>query len=318
MDHLQRVLDLMPRDVLKFAHAAAATQDPVLLLGETGTGKTLLARVIHALSPRRKQVFRSINIAGMPATLFERELFGHVKGAFTDAKRSAPGIFEAAHHGTLLLDEIGELPEHLQPKLLSIVEDKQIRRIGSTSDVAIDVRIISGTNADLEALVTGKRFRADLFFRLAVLTCHLPPLRERLDQLRDLIEYLLERATNIPGQIDISEAAAAALCAYAWPGNIRELDGVLRATTALSHSKTIHDHHLPAYIRRRRSMPHGPVGRYASPSDPSVEKKLIAEALMAEHGNRSRTARRLGMSRATLYTKLYRHVLIPASGAKSG
>lgn len=319
---IDRETDPLPRDVIRFARRAARRPDPVLILGETGSGKTHLARLIHRLSERAGAPLICVSLGSIAESLFERELFGHVRGAFTDARESAAGLFEAAHGGTLVLDEIGELPLGLQPKLLSVLEDGRVRRLGSARDVAVDVRVIAATNVDLEAMMRERRFRADLFFRLAVLTVRVPPLRERVDQLEAIARILLERSARERPAPRISEAALAALRGYDWPGNIRELDSALRWATTFCDGDVIDVGDLPAKLRERGAKGRlaragggdTAVRRYVAPREPVRERDMIVRALREEGGNRARAARRLGMSRATFYTKLLRFGIATDNG----
>jgi transcriptional regulator with PAS, ATPase and Fis domain len=305
----------LPPGMIDFARRAARRNDPVLILGETGTGKDHLADLIHTLGPRARRPLRRVNVAEISDTLFERELFGHVAGAFTDARQGGKGLFEAAGGGTLVLDEIGDLPPGLQAKLLRVLEDGVVRRIGSTEEIAVDVRVIATTNSDLEAAVRAGRFRADLYYRLDVLSYHLPPLRERMQQLPELAEFLLARASRDAAPPRISPEALYLLLAYRWPGNVRQLDGVLRRAVALCDGAVIEPQHLPEALRNGTSAApparHAPNGgravRYLAPGDLLAERCLILEALRAENGERHRAARRLGMGRTTLWHKIKEH-----------
>jgi DNA-binding NtrC family response regulator len=302
--------------MLEFAERAAQSAAPVLILGETGTGKTVLARLIHNLGPRASKPFKRVNCGGVPESLFEREMFGHMRGAFSDAKESQPGFFEAADRGSLFLDEIGELPLSVQPKLLAALEEKYIRRIGSTSEVHLDVRIIAATNRDLRAMVAGREFREDLFFRLGFLKYQVPPLRERMQQLPEIIRCLLLRICtdsldHLGAPPSVHPEALQLLHSYHWPGNIRELEQVLTYAGTFFPGPLILPEHLPPDIFldngcfggvESRAGPGKP--RYTAPICPHEEKQLILDALHAEKGNRTRAAARLGMSRATLWVKL--------------
>jgi DNA-binding NtrC family response regulator len=300
----------MPAATLDFARRAAGNDEPVLLLGETGSGKSHLAAVIHRLSARARGPFHSVNCGAIPDTLFEREMFGHVRGAFTDARESRQGAFEAANGGTLFLDEVGELPLAVQTKLLSVLEERRVRRLGATHDTPVDVRVVTATNADLVAMVAGKRFREDLFHRIAVLRYRVPPLREQKRELPGLVQHLLERRGTGRAAPDVTPEAMELIRAYPWPGNVRELDNALRRAVVYAEREPIAPHHLPEEIRVAAAPAAGVTAapeRYVAPDDPEVERRLIVDALQAEGGNRTRAARRLGMSRSALWSKIHRH-----------
>lgn len=310
-----------PPELHQFAIIAATCTYPVLLYGETGSGKTHLARLIHELSARSGGSLVHINCAAVPESLFEREMFGHVRGAFTDAKESSAGIFETANGGTLFLDEIGELPLSVQPKLLRVLEEGAVRRLGATRDTPVDVRVIMATHRDLGGMVQQGCFREDLFYRCSVLEFRVPPLREQRERLPGLIRDLL--AKGLPSQAEppaLGEEALDLLCAYDWPGNIRELDNSLRQAAVYAQGAPIQLHHLPARILAHvptRSEPGAPQGaagqRYATPDDPREEREIIRQALDAEGGNRTWAARRLGMARSTLWVKLREYGLASMS-----
>ncbi|MGH7346149.1 MAG: sigma 54-interacting transcriptional regulator, partial [Candidatus Rokuibacteriota bacterium] len=209
---------------------------PVLIEGETGTGKGLLARLIHRAGPRPEGPFVDVNCAAIPETLLESEMFGFERGAFTDARRAKPGLLQTAHRGTIFLDEVGLLSEGLQAKLLKVLEERTVRRLGSTRDEAIDVWILTATNEDLKSAIQGRRFREDLYHRLAVLTLTLPPLRDRGGDIRTLAEHYLVRACADYGVSakTLAADAQAALTAYAWPGNVRELANLMERVALLS------------------------------------------------------------------------------------
>lgn len=303
-----------PDAVERFARLSAPSPDPVLLQGETGSGKTRFARLIHELGPWRNRPFVSVNCAAIPEALFEREMFGHVRGAFTDAKESRAGLLESTGGGTLFLDEIGELPMNLQPKLLQVLEEGSLRRLGSTQSIPIHFRLISATNRDLSEMLRSGRFREDLYYRCAVLECRVPPLRERYAEMPALVERLVARYAATRSRMPrVTGEAMRLLCAYGWPGNIRELENCLRQALVYAEDGIIGPEHLPERIRSTHlSTPSarcrtGCRSVYTAPADRREERQMIHEALLAEAGNRTRAARRLGMSRATLWIKLQRY-----------
>ena len=290
-----------------------ATSDTttVLLLGETGTGKGWAAHLIHSLSRRASAPMVEINCAGLSATFLDSELFGHEKGAFTDAKEQKRGLFEVAHTGTVLLDEIGDLSPELQPKLLKALESRRFRRLGGTREIEVDVRLIAATNHDLAARVKEGKFREDLYYRLSVLPLQLPALRDRApDDIADLaVRLLLDLRRRIGrGPARFSPEAMAIVTRYPWPGNIRELRNVLeRALIMTPDTEQLLPAHLPPEILLASKTDQG-----ASEVDLSleeVERRHITRVLAHQGGNRSRAARALGISRATLYEKLHKYGL---------
>jgi DNA-binding NtrC family response regulator len=321
-----RAPHLLLPDMLAFARVAAEYGHSVLITGETGCGKTHLARQIHRAGPRARGPFVRVNCASIPDQLFEREMFGHVRGAYTDARDGAEGFLHAAHGGTLFLDEVSELAPQNQPKLLTVLEDGCYRKLGSPREIRVDVQVIAAANRDLAEMVRQRLFRQDLFYRLSVLRYTVPPLRERLDELPGILDELLCKTAR-PGAAPptVSREAFALLRRYPWPGNIRELENALRAAAAFSAGGEIHPHHLPAEIRdpaaaRAAAAVPLPAGasvsastrgadRYAAPAEPEAEVEMIRRALHEAGGNKSRAARRLGMSRSTLWAKLQRYPL---------
>ena len=246
---MNRQIAMSPADVpqtmmaslFEMVRAVAPTSSTVLVTGESGTGKELVARAIHGLSGRSDGPFVSINCGALPDTLLESELFGHIKGAFTDARQSKKGLFEAAHGGTLFLDEVGETSPPMQVKLLRALQERRIRRLGGTDETDVDVRVIAATNVPLEDLVREKRFREDLFYRLQVIPVRTPPLRERREDIGLLAEHFLDKfgremEKNVAR---ISEEALAYLERYSWPGNVRELENVIERAVALETSSAV-------------------------------------------------------------------------------
>jgi DNA-binding NtrC family response regulator len=285
------------QDVYALVRRAAASASPVLITGESGTGKELVARALHQLSARTGR-FVAVNCAALPENLLESELFGHEKGAFTGADRDKPGLLEAAHLGTLFLDEVTELPATLQPKLLRTLEEGEVRRVGATRARAFDVRFVTATNRDLERQVAENRFRDDLYWRLHVIHIHLPPLRERIADIPLLVEHFL-------GGRSVSPDAMAVLATYPWPGNVRELRNALERAATLAAAPEIRVEDLPPRIR---DAGHAAV-RVADASRRNLplrdlERAYILEVLRQTGGNKSRAADILGLDRKTLYRKL--------------
>jgi DNA-binding NtrC family response regulator len=298
------------RELYRLARRVASHAAPVLILGETGTGKELIARHIHEAGARRDKPFRAINCGAMPASLIESVLFGHERGAFTGANETRKGIFEEADGGTLFLDEIGELPLVAQAALLRVLETKQLTRVGGTRVIHVDVRCVSATHCDLDAMIANKTFRSDLFHRLNLLTLHVPPLRERTDEIEPLALRFLRSADlgALSGAHTFSSEALSCLRAYAWPGNVRELRNVIERAALLCEGAELSDDVLPE--RMRASAP-------ASQPDPklaqsgrfadlvrSYETQLIHEALSATGGNQTKAAEQLGMPLRTLVYKI--------------
>lgn len=299
------------RELARQMELLAASDTTVLLLGETGTGKGWAAQMIHSRSRRNIAPIVEINCAGLSATFLDSELFGHEKGAFTDAKDQKRGLFEMAHTGTLFLDEIGDLAVELQPKLLKALESRKFRRLGGTREIEVDVRLIAATNHDLEAQVKAGRFREDLYYRLSVLPLRLPALRERgRDDIADLaVRILLDLRRRIGrGPARFSPEAMSALTQYKWPGNIRELRNVLeRALIMAPDAEMLVPAHLPAEIFTTTVA--GTADTDAGLTLDEIEKRHILRVLAHHNDNRSRAARALGISRATLYEKLHKYGL---------
>ena len=281
----------------------AAAEVTILLTGETGTGKDLLAHAVHDASPRRAGPMVVFDCGAVTASLIESELFGHEKGAFTGAVAERAGAFERAAGGTLFLDEIGELPLELQPRLLRALEQREVRRVGGSVEIAADVRVIAATNRDLAAEVAAGRFRQDLFFRVNSAVVEVPPLRARPEDLALLVEQLLE------GRAHATPAAMAALAAYDWPGNVRELRNVVTTALAMLEGPVLDVRHLmfpAAAPRRERDLDELPL---AGQSLEAIERAAIKQTLEREGGNRTRAAKALGIAQSTLYEKLKRYGL---------
>jgi two-component system response regulator AtoC len=289
--------------------AELAETPPVLLTGETGAGKGLLARAIHAAGPRAAKPFIEVNCTALPATLMEAELFGYERGAFTDAKESKPGLVEAAEGGFLFLDEIGDVDLAVQGKLLRAIEERAVRRVGSVRERKIDARIIAATNRDLEREVRQERFRKDLYFRLAVIVLQIPPLRERGEDVLLLSEHFLRAFNAKYGKVvrEISAPARELLLAYPWPGNIRELSHVIERAVLWSRGPVLDVEHLSLTSPQEAEGPHpGGGGDLVQ-----WEKAMIEQALREAEGNQTRAAQRLGISRDTLRYRLKKFGLQP-------
>ncbi len=294
------------RDVLRELGRAARSEVPVLLLGETGTGKDVLAGLVHRWSPRADAgPFVPVNVAALPETLVESELFGVARGAYTGAGAARDGRFQAADGGTLFLDELGELALDLQPKLLRVVESRQVVRLGESNGRQIDFRLVSATHRDLERMVEEGSFRQDLYYRLAVLTVEIPPLRERPEDVLPLARRFLVEAGA--GRKRLSPDAERVLLDAAWPGNVRELANAMKRAAVLSAGEVVLAEHLPPALRGRSSsgasVPAETMTSWAAPLA-DLEKTAILEALRRTGGNRSAAARQLGISRRKLLYRL--------------
>lgn len=278
----------------KLIELAARNDDaPVLILGETGTGKGFIARRIHDRSRRGSQPFVEINCASLSSTFFESEVFGHERGAFTDARQSKRGLVEVAANGSIFLDEIGEMGLDVQPKLLKVIEEQRFRRLGGTTELRSAARVICATNEPIQTLVAEKRFRADLFYRLQVLTITMPPLRERLDELPELIAQFLPRGATL------SSDAEQALAAYSWPGNIRELKNALWRSAILAEGRVITSAALNLPLSGG-----SPAVASGDLTLAGAESRAIDAALAVTGGNRAKAAELLGIARSTLHEKL--------------
>jgi DNA-binding NtrC family response regulator len=291
----------------------ATSEAAVLITGESGTGKELVAQALHKYSRRTHGPFVPINCPALPPMLLESELFGHVRGAFTDARTERQGLFLQADGGTLFLDEIGDFPLDLQPKLLRVLETSAVRPVGSNKEIAVDVRVLTATNRDLEAAVEAGRFREDLFYRINVITLAVPPLRVRGTDILLLAQHFLVRCAARSGKpvTGISEGAAAKLLEYAWPGNVRELRNAIERTVALTCYERIVVEDLPDKIRTYRKA-HLLIGS-DNPTElvpmEEVERRYIHHVLTAVGGNKTLAARILGFDRKTLYRKLAQYGL---------
>src|ERR1700684_1037426 len=296
------------QEVMHLVEQVAPSSASVLITGETGSGKEILARTIHRLSPRSERAFVAINCSAIPESLMESEIFGHEKGAFTGAAERRLGCFELAHGGTLLLDEIGEMPAPTQAKLLRVLEDHKIRRLGSRVETPVDVRVVAATNKNPEQAVASGHLRQDLYFRLNVFHIHLPPLREHKEDLPLLIEHLLAEISEKHGK-KVSGASADTMDlfkSYPWPGNVRELRNVLERSTIASDRGTIGRQHLPPDFGHTAVVAGEGLGGIRFPIGTTVddaERELIVQTLEATSQNKTRAAELLGISLKTLPNK---------------
>jgi DNA-binding NtrC family response regulator len=290
------------RALARDAQTAAACDAPILIEGETGTGKGMLARWIHGASARARESFVDLNCAGLPRELLESELFGHEKGAFTGAVGLKPGLVEAAHRGTMFLDEIGDTDLAVQPKLLKIVEEKRFRRLGGVGERRVDVRFVAASNKSLATLVDQDAFREDLFYRLNTIVMRLPPLRHRKEDIPTLTEQLLQRLSREIGRPvpRVEQDALDALAVHTWPGNIRELRNVLERAMLAATSPVLRAVDLRLSTASRRSSP--PAAAVKTLKE--VEWLHIQRVLEEENGSVSRASKRLGIPRSSLYQKL--------------
>ncbi len=299
---MRRVYDLIER--------VADSEASILITGESGTGKELVARALHQRSPRRDGPFVAVNCAAISAQLLESELFGHVRGAFTDARSDRVGLFSQSSEGTLLLDEIGEMPLEMQSKLLRAVQERKVRPVGGSREVAFDTRIIASTNRDIDEAVDRGAFRSDLFYRINVVRIAMPPLRARGNDILLLAQHFLEHhaAASQREVVGITPEAAAKLLEYDWPGNVRELENVMERAVTLTRFDTIVGEDLPERVRRHQSSQ-----LVVASDDPDhlptleqLERRYIDRVLEIAGGNKTQAARILGVDRRTLYRKLER------------
>jgi PAS domain S-box-containing protein len=291
---MQEIFSLVP-DV-------AASKASVLIQGPTGSGKELLARAIHFESPRADKPFIKVNCGALPDTLLESELFGHVAGAFTDARTGRKGRFELADGGTMFLDEVGDVSPAMQVRLLRVLQEGSFEPVGSSESITVDVRVISATHRDLKTLATEGRFRDDLFYRINTVVLSIPPLRERLEDLPLLIEEFLVKFNSLTGKSvsSVSRSTMEILMSYEWPGNIRELEHAIEHAYVLVKSETIRPEHLPPGLSESGSAHHlAPIER--------SERSAIVEALEENSFDRAKTSRQLGISRTTLWRKMKRY-----------
>ena len=295
----------------------AGTDSTVLITGESGTGKEIVAREIHERSVRASEPFIAVNVGGIPESLIESELFGHEKGAFTSADARKPGLFELAGSGTLFLDEIGEMPLSLQVKLLRVLQDRKIRRLGGTRDIPVNARILSATNRNLEEKVRAGAFREDLFYRLNVIRIAVPPLRERLDDVPILCDAILEKLANRIGSVPkkISDESLRKLRTYTFPGNVRELENILERALIYCSDGMIREKDIDVRPPLSLTLPAADLLPTAAKDEPEVgkleqmERIMIAETLRKWKGNRTRAAKELGISRRTIIYKIQEYCI---------
>ncbi len=285
----------------------AQSDAPVLIHGPSGTGKELAARAVHEAGPRKNKPFIKVNCAALNENLLESELFGHVKGAYTGADRDRVGRFEAAHGGTIFLDEIGDIPPATQVKLLRVLEEKEIERVGDHKPIQVDVRVISATNKDLDQSVAENRFREDLFFRINVFPLTMPGLRDRMEDIPALVQNFIRQNNQRSGKTieGFSPDALDALLAYAWPGNVRELRNTVEYAFVLCPGGWIGPEHLPHRITQGEAGPGTAARRVDAGSTP--EREALMMALRKANGNQSEAARRLGVSRVTVWKRIRKY-----------
>jgi len=305
--------------VYELIRRVADVDTTVLLTGESGTGKELVARALHDESSRRDKPFVAINCAAVPPNLLESELFGHVRGAFTDAKDTRPGLLEQARDGTLLLDEIGEMTLDMQPKLLRVLQERQSRPVGGNTVVDVNARIVVATNRDLEAEIAERRFREDLYYRLNVVQIHVPPLRSRGSDVLLLAQHFVHKFAERSHKhvTGISDEAKRKLLAYSWPGNVRQLENSIERAVALTRSEQIEVEDIPERIKHHESSSSvlaAVDSELVLPLD-QIEKRHVQRALKNAKGNKTQAAKALGVDRRTLYRKLERYNVTPNGSA---
>jgi DNA-binding NtrC family response regulator len=302
---MQEIFDLIRR--------VSGSPVNVLITGESGTGKELVARALHNHSPRKGRPFVAVNCAAIPGTLLESDLFGYKRGAFTDARTDHAGLFVEADGGTLFLDEITELPVALQPKLLRVLQEREVRPLGASRSERVDVRVIAATNRDVEASLASGEFREDLYYRLNVIQVQIPPLRGRTEDILPLAEHFLARSSARATKVlrGFTEAANKVLLGHHWPGNVRELENVVERAVALCDREIIGPEDLPPALRERRNQDRlgGAVAQGLTLEQ--LEREYIERVMQAEGGNKTRAAQRLGLDRKTLYRKLDEYAASP-------
>jgi DNA-binding NtrC family response regulator len=299
------------RRAIQTARQVAATDIPVLILGESGTGKELFANAIHHTSRRRKHRLVALNCAALTESILEDELFGHVKGAFTDARQERAGRFEHADHGTLFMDEIGDMPQAMQAKLLRVLENGEVVRLGSNDPIKVDVRLISATNRNLEEMVAEKQFRQDLYFRIKGATIIIPPLRERREDIPLLTHFFMQMAAEKHKKTveGITSEAQQFLMGYHWPGNVRQMKTVIENMAILSPGPILGLDSLPDDIRPATEQISEGINNLVGISLEQAEKELIRNTLKMTNGNREQAAKLLGIGERTLYRKIKEYEL---------
>jgi transcriptional regulator with PAS, ATPase and Fis domain len=295
------------RRVLEIARQLASTHATALIQGESGTGKEVIAQTIHAWSPRSNQSLITIDCTTIPESLIESELFGHERGAFTGALVTKRGLFEEGNCGTIFLDEVGEMPLSAQAKLLRVLQEQTIRRVGGTVPIHIDVRVLAATNKDLKALVHKQRFREDLYYRLNGVVITLPPLRERAEDILALVNHFLHMYRQQFGKkvVGIAPESVEVLLRYGWPGNVRELEKAIERAVILGHSHFIVPEDLPPSLLGRDDFP--ALADHKRRTLAQLEKAHILAALSEHRGNQTKVAAELGISRTTLWRKMKRY-----------
>ncbi len=311
--------------IFQMIETVAEVQSTVLVTGESGTGKELVARAIHDMSPRAEKPFISINCGAFTETLLESELFGYVKGAFTGANTNRKGLFEAAHNGTIFLDEIGEMSFAMQVKLLRVLQERRVRPVGAHDELQVDARVIAATNRDLKKMTEEGTFREDLFYRISVIPMHLPPLRERAEDIPDLIEHFVKKFNDQAGKnVTMSPKTAQILETYAWHGNVRELEHTIERAVALERSTEIQPEQLPDHISNYN--PQRISSEFDLPEDginlvshlENLEKTYVVEALRVSGGNQTRAADLLKMPVRSLRHLLDKHSIRSLSAQMRG
>jgi transcriptional regulator with PAS, ATPase and Fis domain len=302
------------QDVLRLISRLKDTRTPVLITGESGTGKELVARAIHFRGPFATRPFVAVDCGSLVPTLIESELFGYEKGAFTGALKAKTGLFQSANGGTIFLDEIGELPPEMQAKLLRVLQEKEVRPVGSNQKTKVDVRVIAATNRDLDEEYRRGTFRKDLYFRLNVVTVHIPALRERRSDIPMLAHWFLERFA--PGEsVQVTSAAMKALLQYDWPGNVRELENCIQRAVALGDRRSVDSNDLPAAIATSSAASDSGAGNgptlLTTTDLEDIERATIQRVFQQVKGDKALAGKMLGISRATLYRKLKRYNIGP-------
>ncbi len=310
---ISSVISCSPKmsNVISVASRVSESKATVLITGESGTGKEVLAKSIHYISPRKDNPFVTVNISALSANLIESELFGHEKGSFTGADKMKKGRFEIADKGTIFLDEIGDIPPSTQVKLLRVLQEQQIERVGSTENINIDVRVIAATNRNLEEKIKEGTFREDLYYRLNVVTIKIPPLRERKDDIFPLIEFFIEKYSKQNGKkkLEISKEAADQLLKYNYPGNVRELENIIERAVVLARSNIITLKDLPINVKELEEenlipdLSSSDITRQVE----ALEKKLIYDALKQADGNQTKAGKMLGITERNLRYKLKKY-----------